>query len=893
MPLRKLGKTSLEPLVVTNVKEMKEDAKEFGEKKRRSLGKRKLEEGSMPLRKPGKTSLEPLDVTNVKEMKEEAEEFVEKKKRLSDKGKFEEGSVTSADELSIRKRRNIKKDEGDSHSMRAESMIGKDGGTLDIQNTGVSLKIPPGALRHDYCVQMKIIPHHYLDETELSFASNSSVVVELLPNNVTLLKPATLTLPHCLVLKKKCGWKAKVYSSHHKEGNQPQWEEERNAHCDVTDETCVMWLDNFNWMKVQIGDDIVEAKKIILYAAMRSSFEDEIFIDIGYYWQLPSCRKVLNLNHAIVLHKIPVIFYKDGQLPLTILLEKVVPPNWTCNEGNNAKVIKFITVAFIEGDFCTFLLKKGVSDETDGCKCYFKAGQGSDFVDFKFSLKESSLSTTEVIIPSTGKATAEDTHEGLLSATEQIEDSDFSEESLQMPLRRLRRTLPEPFVTNTKEMKEDTKEVETNETRLSDKTGNIEKGSVTSVDQVSIRTDKNIIETDEGDCHSMRAESMIGKDGGTLYIQNTGVSLEIPPRALRRDYFVQMRIIPQHYRDETELPFTSYSSVVVELLPNNVKLLKPATLTIPHCLVLKRKCRWKAKVYSSHHKEGNQPQWKEERNTKCDVTYETCVMRLYNFCWKKFQIDGRRVEAMKITLFAAKRSHDENKIFLDIGYYWDLPSSQLILKLNHVIMLHEKPALFLKRRQLPLTVLLQKVFSPWTCNEENNAKIIKFDTVANMEADFCTFYLNKAVSDEKGGCLCFIKAGQGKDLAELKFSTNESSLSRAEAIILSTGNGIADSQEELPSAISRTKVRKKLLQKLSKKLTKRWREVGRNLKLTDDQLNILDLNYSDHQEKVYQMLLKWKSEKTIAATHGVLADALGNTGRVDLRDWVLGGSEPT
>ncbi|PIK35965.1 Unc-5-like B, partial [Apostichopus japonicus] len=130
---------------------------------------------------------------------------------------FHHVQVTSADEVPIHIGENIKKDEGDSRSMRAESMIGKDGGTLDIQNTGVSLKIPPGALRRDYFVQMRIIPHHHLDETELSFASNSSVVVELLPNNVKLLKPATLTLPHCLVLKKKCGWKAKVYSSHHKE----------------------------------------------------------------------------------------------------------------------------------------------------------------------------------------------------------------------------------------------------------------------------------------------------------------------------------------------------------------------------------------------------------------------------------------------------------------------------------------------------------------------------------------------------------------------------------------------------------------------------------------------------------------------------------------------------
>ncbi|XP_071843563.1 netrin receptor UNC5B-like [Apostichopus japonicus] len=383
----------------------------------------------MSSRKLGKTPPEPLVVTNVKEMKDDAKEFGENKRRLSDQRKFEKGSLTSADKVSIHTGENIKK-EGDSHSMRAESKIGKDGGTLEIPNTGVSLKIPPGALRRDYFIRMRIISHHYLDETELSFASNSSVVVELLPNNVKLLIPATLTLPHCLVLKGKCGWKAKVYSSHHKQGNQPQWEEEINTQCDVSNETCAMQLYNFSWRKVRLGDDIVEAKRIILYAAMRPSIENEIFLDIGYYWQLPSCREFPKLNSVIVLHRIPDVFYRDGQLPLKVLLEKVVPTNWTYNKENNEKEIRFSTVAITNGSFCTFVLKKCVSGETDRCACYFKAGQGSRLVELQFSLKESSLSSTEAIIPSTGNATSRDIHEERPSAIAQTEGSAVSEESL-------------------------------------------------------------------------------------------------------------------------------------------------------------------------------------------------------------------------------------------------------------------------------------------------------------------------------------------------------------------------------------------------------------------------------------------------------------------------------
>ncbi|XP_071844102.1 uncharacterized protein [Apostichopus japonicus] len=344
-------------------------------------------------------------------MEEDTKKVRETQTSLSVRREFEEGSVTSADEVLIHTGENIKKDEGDSRSMRAESMIGKDGGTLDIQNTGVSLKIPPGALRREYLIRMRIISHHYLDEPELSFASNSSVVVELLPNNVKLLIPATLKLPHCLVLKKKCGWKAKVYSSHHKEGTQPQWEEEINTQCDVTDKTCVMQLFNFSWRKIKLCDDIVEAKRIMLYAAMRPSIENEIFLDIGYYWDLPSCRDFPKLNPAIVLHRIPDVFYSDGQLPLKVLFEKLVPTNWTYDEENNTKEISFGTVAITNGSFCTFVLKKGVSGKTDGCACYFKAGQESKLVELQFSLKESSLSRAEATILSTGNGTADSQEE--------------------------------------------------------------------------------------------------------------------------------------------------------------------------------------------------------------------------------------------------------------------------------------------------------------------------------------------------------------------------------------------------------------------------------------------------------------------------------------------------
>ncbi|PIK44757.1 hypothetical protein BSL78_18395 [Apostichopus japonicus] len=800
-------------------------------------------------------------------MKEKTKKFGIHETCFKDRREFEEESVMSADQVSIRTGENINEDEGDSHSLRAESKIGKDGGTLDIQNTGVSLEIPPGALRRDYCIQMRIIPHH---ETELSFASSSSVVVELLPNNVKLLKPATLTLPHHLVLKKKCGWKAKGYSSHHKEGNQPQWEEERNAQCDVTYRTCGMRLYNFSWKKFKVGDDIVEAKKIILFAAMRSSFEDEIFIDIGYYWQLPSCREVLNENRAIVLHEIPVVFYKHGQLPLTILFQKVEPPHWICNEGNKAKEISFSTVAIRKGSFCTFILKRGVSDETDRCSCFFKAGQGSDLVNLLFPLNVGCF--------------------------------------VLMPLGKLGKTSPEPLVvTNVKEMKEDAKEFGKkrgvyqtkgnlkkevvkedakefgeNKRRLSDKR-KFEEGSliirriVFTGRYCAIKVSK-LCEMKEdakefGENKRRLSDKRKFEEGSHVYFflsicfsiillrvsfLNSLLTSSLPTPEMKEDAKEfgenKRRLSDKRKFEEGSMPLGKLGKTPPEpLVVTNVKEMKDDAKEfgenkrrLSDQRIFEKRSLTSADKVSIHtgesiKKEGNQPQWEEERNAQCDVTYETCVMRLNNFCWKKVQIGDDKVEAKRIMLYAAMRPSIENEIFLDIGYYWQLPS----------------------------------------CREE-----IRFSTVAITNGSFCTFVLKKCVSGETDICACYFKAGQGSRLVELQFSLKESSLSSTEAIIPSTGNATSrDIHEERPSAIAQTEgsaVSEESLLVLSKKITNDWKDVGRELGLKDEHLENLDLTCNkDHKEKVYQMLLKWQ-RGSLAATNDVLADALISAGRADL-----------
>lgn len=97
-------------------------------------------------------------------------------------------------------------------TLKVEQTVNSNGGKLEIPFSGVTLEIPAGALEGQHLITLKIIPN-YQNETGLS-----SVVVELLPRNMKLLKRAKLTLPHCLVFKKCCTRKAKIYSSDHEEG---------------------------------------------------------------------------------------------------------------------------------------------------------------------------------------------------------------------------------------------------------------------------------------------------------------------------------------------------------------------------------------------------------------------------------------------------------------------------------------------------------------------------------------------------------------------------------------------------------------------------------------------------------------------------------------------------
>lgn len=81
-------------------------------------------------------------------------------------------------------------------------------------------------------------------------------------------------------------------------GKPPQWEEEKSTHFELGAKTCVVWLQNFSWKKIEVGDgEFIEAKEILLYAARRiTSTNTTVYVDVGYCMNLPRALEVRQIE---------------------------------------------------------------------------------------------------------------------------------------------------------------------------------------------------------------------------------------------------------------------------------------------------------------------------------------------------------------------------------------------------------------------------------------------------------------------------------------------------------------------------------------------------------------------------------------------------------------------
>ncbi|XP_071842465.1 uncharacterized protein [Apostichopus japonicus] len=719
-----------------------------------------------------------------------------------------------------------------SNPLQIELWVNKDGGELELPDTGVSLEIPPGALEKDQLIQMRIIPYNFQGDPDLSFTSNSSVVVELLPNNLKLLKPVELTLPHCLVLKKGCEWKAKIYSSHHEEGNQPVWRPQPDTPYVLTERSCVIKLKNFSWEKFDIGDEIVEGKRIVLYAAKDLSSSGGItHIQVGYYLELPGGEKIVSINEVSVLVKQSAVFFKQGKLPLTCHFVNIEPPDWTCGaEGKKTKEISFLRVATSEGSFCKFVLNiKEGTQEKHKYTCHVEAGQGSELVELVFILKdgeeESAASSSNKVVDAGLSQSQKKTGDESLTVKQPLENIDLEvrTESLRNPSLPSHQAISgeaEGNLAGAEATTIDREEV-TNET-LQDLSGNLFKEwrdvgrnlklAETELDNIEAdnrrKGQKEVVyhmlllwkrkhgmkatnttlrdaliaangkdlsnyllnreqcgtTSDSNVKTALSVQAMVDKEGRILEIPGTGVRLDIPPGAIDRKCLIKMKIIPNYVQEESKSSFTSNTTVVVELLPDNLKLHHPAKLTLPHCLKLKNPVECKAMVFSSHHDQGTQPKWRPKQNALYQLNETNCIIWVESFSWETCQIDDRDIEFKWIQVYAACSQLPVDPradcLHMELGYYIDLPGKKEIIEKNDMKIVQEKPFPFFKEGQLPLKILLEKIQpESWKCTEDTNPKELSFRKIAmpleysrpfcfdKVREEDCTFYF-KATQEE-------------------------------------------------------------------------------------------------------------------------------------------------
>ncbi|XP_071842525.1 uncharacterized protein [Apostichopus japonicus] len=418
---------------------------------------------------------------------------------------------------------------------------------------------------------------------------------------------------------------------------------------------------------------------------------------------------------------------------------------------------------------------------------------------------------------------------------------------------------------------------------------------------------------------ALSVQAVVDKEGRILEIPGTGVRLDIPPGAIDGKCLIEMKIIPNYIQEESKSSFTSNTTVVVELLPDNLKLHHPAKLTLPHCLKLKNPVEGKALVFSSHHAQGTKPVWRPKRNALYQLNETNCVIWVKSFSWETCRIDDKDVEFKKIQVYAACSQDSPSKYtHMELGYYIDLPGKKEIIEKNNLRVLQEKPFAFLREGRLPLKILLENIWpKSWKYNQETNPKEIPFMQVElNIEFS-CPFVFEKVGEED---CIFYFQATQ-KEKIELIVKYKEVLAASHSGSSAQLVDVLSSKKRRLPESIptdtetsmrlatsfsdssslspitdvqlsqqtrfnESSQVTNDTLKDLSGKISKEWKDVGRNLGLDDSKLNNLERDYINqgHKEIAYQMLLTWKQRSGSQATYRVLGESLKAAGRRDLQE---------
>lgn len=236
--------------------------------------------------------------------------------------------------------------------LKTEGWITQKGGILEICGTGVELEVPPDSLPDniEQCkMYMMITPSRRVEGEVVSFSSNSSVAVEIFPDDLQLKRPAKLKLPHCLELHKDTEHKVKIFTRVADKEVQAHWNEETRFRYHVDDAFCIIWTYKLCCIKYCVEKERVTGKKIVVYTATRKDIHRNRManVEVGYYPDMPGGGELLRMNPNLVVGYRRQLHYKETVgSPLELLLDRIVPRKWNCSfPAENYQAIPFGMIA--------------------------------------------------------------------------------------------------------------------------------------------------------------------------------------------------------------------------------------------------------------------------------------------------------------------------------------------------------------------------------------------------------------------------------------------------------------------------------------------------------------------------------------------------------------------
>lgn len=791
----------------------------------------------------------------------------------------------------------------------ASSTISREGGTLQIGSPGVQLYFPPDAFQEnqeEQRVQITILPHYSLDEPTTCFEDGTTVMVQLSPYNISLRNPARLRLPHCLKLKSIVNSDVRIFRSYHEAGTKPLWEDVTTSICFTLFEShCEIKLQRLSSIKYTISGNHVEAKKLKWYALGQKCEEDAkyVTVDIGYHPDLLGENEVYRekLQDKFLADSQSFFVFKEEPTYSVLSLVQVLPLWKLLPVTSISMNISRPSKLLLHKQCYSFTFKRPHSSAVLP-RCVFQIS--GDLLRPKYRLTVN-LRVHQLPVTNT-KLVAVD---ALFSLSHKLGDvwenigrrlhvnekdleellsKDISHQlkAYLMLIKWKKRVGGTSFVEILLKVLNDEK---------TDLAQELSTGDIVAAPSICKKEEPRL-----PDVYSLNANSVVSVEGGVISIDDTDIELNILPHSFQNSYEkhkIQLRVLPNQVFEEPTNCFEARSTTIVEIRPNNLRLKRPASLFLPHCLKLKDSKRCEVRIFQSHHTKGQNPLWEDVTTTvEYSLCESWCKMKINRFGWVRYTLRGSQVKAKKLKLYALGENCDKgtNHVNVEIGYHLDLPGHENVIreKLKDKFLGDSRKFLCFKEARDDLEVKFLEANPNW--NLTNLPELPRKISFANIESSVevkqsCLFELQRDHHTSKlPQCVFEIFQGKQPVRERITITFTPSSLQPQLDERRDVSEGYLLDQLQLMESFEQEReiVTDGALLNLSHKITSEWKDIGRRLQLPEAILHDISSRQDSIQEKVYQMLLKWKQREGSSAYLDILQRVLCDALRADLAEMI-------